>query len=653
MGSDSQAQAASAAGQPGGQEAESVTSTGDASRFNPRSIGIYGPRAAGKTCYLATALLGMSTCSNCTILLAEEATRGLLLDYWKALKEGELPPATEMALKPLAGSIVISTPLPMEQPLTETAEGQADPPAAAASAADQKTRVPFRTHDFGGQLAERSENGQPQLTAEFYQWLEEADCLLFFLAVDQLQDPREAQERLLEVDALLSRLVEKSPTGHAISQPIAVLITKWDLASDLSGSPDEEHQKVIDFLKNRGGQLGQSICEKIKTVGEQVAIFPVSTFGGHEDGKPICPLRPFNLHEPLVWALQRTNRCLFKKAERQAEDALRNPVWKGYSRAIRAYEELIDAYGINRGPVYDEAQTQLASLRAARRRRIFGLVLLCLMLLLFPLGYGSYRLDQSKYIDLLARLDAPRDPYPVLETEVARYRKGWNPWARVLGHASQVARCWEVYLDGLKRGFGEVEKLRNSVPPPDLEARIDHYRRLLAACQDFLRKYLQSPYQNQVARWLEETQHELDGLEFVQKVETLVAQWHQEPEAPKEPDRVRELLSQAEQLTGQKPDPPHAREVTQAIAKLDAFVRDLKAYLGDVHAQCERYAAQVNDWANRVENSLAEEPADLTKLHDLQQEGETLRNQSPPDSANSQAIEAKQNFAGDRSEAEF
>ena len=155
-----------------------------------------------------------------------------------------------------------------------------------------------------------------------------------------------------------------------------MLFTKWDLVSDLTGSLEDEKDKLLQFLRGRAGEIGQAVCEKIKTVGEQVAIFPVSTFGGHVNGKPVHPLKPFNLHEPLVWALGQTDRCLYQKAQRQADDALRNRylwVWKDYKTAIGAYQKLIDDYGINHGPIYEESQGQLTKLQEDRRRRnLFG-----------------------------------------------------------------------------------------------------------------------------------------------------------------------------------------------------------------------------------------------------------------------------------------
>jgi len=487
-------------------------------RFTPRTIGIYGVRAAGKTCYLSAALLGMSSSPTCTVSLADEPSRELLERYWRALSNGELPPATELVLQPLAGSVVISVPLSQEMPTQDNlspvpADARVDSPADTELPAVQKRRLPFRTLDFGGKLAERGDSGVPYLTAEFRDWLDNADCLLFFLAVDQLRDPIEAGNRLLEVDALLSRLVEKGRNGHAISQPIAVLITKWDLESDLSGDLEEEYQKVKEFLARRGEELGTNICDKIEGMGEQVRVFPVSTFGGHVDGKPIHPLKPFNLHEPLVWALSQTDEYLFKKARARATEALAKPrfwIWRDYKGAIGAYEALINDHGINHGPVYEKIKKELARLRANRRRRSVAISVAAALLIVATAAYWSYYADRSQYIDLVNRLDVPRDRYGELERQVNEYLQNHNPWSAMLGRKGEVEKKWNQYKDTARQEFERLEQIRKTPEPPNLRERHTYWQGFLGALKDFVNCYPGSPYQSQVEEWRNEALSRLE-----------------------------------------------------------------------------------------------------------------------------------------------
>ena len=592
------------------------------SRFEARTIGIYGPRSAGKTCYLATAFQGASSSANCTVLLRDEGSRCLLLEHWDKLKTGEKPDATALSFAPLFGSVVISMPEDSAPAEVGTSDRQGPDPASVEMV-ERKRRVPFQTRDFGGRLAERGDTGAPQLTAEFHRWLEESDCLLFFLAVDQLEKADEAQKRLLEVDTLLARLVEKSPGGHAISQPIAVLVTKWDLVSDLSGTPEEEQKKLIEFLRERAAQVGYNICEKIERAGEQVAVFPVSTFGGHVDGKPICPLKPFNLHGPLVWALERTDRCLYEKARAQAEAALDSRLWKNYTAAIKAYNKLIEGYGINHGPFYEKAQAELSSLYAARTRRTRSLLAVCCAVLLGAVLWGSYSSDRSRYVELAATLEAPCDPYPELENRVMQYQKSHNPWGWLRGHKADIAARWEQYQQEIDRNFRELEEFRKSAAPAELEQRIEHYRRFVVACQDFLGKYPESPHQGQVITWSKEAQQERNQLEFVHSVETLISQWAAEA---KTPQKAEALLAQAKQLAERKQNVLHTQAVEQTSAKLNDLMRDLNAFLGDAQAQCEKFVTDVDRFLKRLKEATAEQPGDLDKLRRMREQAADLLN---------------------------
>jgi len=567
----------------------------------------------------------MSVSSACTVVLAEEISRDILLHHWESLKQGELPAATELTLQPLEGSVI--TAIPDEESLTQVSTEPTDATPAPASTNATKLRLPFCTNDFGGRLAERGDTGVPELTQQFHQWLEQADGLLLFLAVDQLQDPKDAQERLLEVDALLARLLEKDSGGHAVCQPIAVLITKWDLVSDLSGSPEEERQKVLAFLRDHAGQIGQAVCQKIEGVGERVQVFPVSTFGGHVDGKPICPLKPFNLHEPLVWVLRQTDRYLYEKAQRQADKACQNPVWWNYTAAIRAYEKLIDGYGISRGPIYQDIQAQLAPLRAARRRRTRRVVGVCAALLLLATGYGSYHLDQSQFIDLKNRLEVPREPYSVLEDAVTRHLKSSplsHAWTAVLGHKSQIEKAWTKYKheyeQQMKDHLRELEQLRSSPAPQDQREQIKHYQRLVDRCQDFLSRYPDSPFEKQVRDWMDQAELERGGLVWPVEAEAAVARAEEVlartsmdlPDLRKAVEQLQKLKDVAPQQSG-----PRAQEpIKVTLDRLERLLDDLNAEIARYKRFDEQYdrliaelsGMQPEAEAKRLEQFLVEHP---------------------------------------------
>jgi|GEM_PF-2205497 len=590
-------------------------------RYKPRIriIGIYGPRRAGKTCYLATALLGFSTSSSCTVILGDEESRELLLRHWECLERGELPPATELSFSRLCGAVVI--PVCEETDLPEnSSEVSANEPLTGEQKAP-KRRIRFQTRDFGGRLAERTETERPELSKEFKRWLtEEADCLLFFLAVDQLQDSQEAKQRLLEVDTLLDEIMKKSAEGQAIRKPIGILVTKWDLISDLSGSPEEEGQKLRQFLSDRAGDIGRSVCEKIERAGERVAVFPVSTFGGHVDSKPIHPLRPFNLHEPLVWVLQQSDFYLYEETKREAESALQG-LWKKYSKAIAAYTALKETYGIVEGPIYEKVQAELTRLRQARKRRTLRTTILGGVILGSLVLYGFYRVDQRRYVVLRDRIETRQEAFPDLQSEVQKYLTTWNPWAGLLGHKGDIQGRWKEYCDQMAQDFQALEKLRKSPAPSTLEERYNHHVRLSQMCQDFCRKYPKSPDEEQVQAWQAEAEERRPKLEFCLAVERLVSQ---DPSKSKD---VHVLIQEAETLQKNAHPGSSDPEVQQALLKLNRFMRDCNAIAGDIKAQVEKFIADADDWATRCQKALSTSPVDLEELRDLQTQGGKLHTQ--------------------------
>jgi hypothetical protein len=89
------------------------------------------------------------------------------------------------------------------------------------------------------------------------------------------------------------------------------------------------------------------------------------------------------------------------------------------------------------------------------------------------------------------------------------------------------------------------------------------------------------------------------------------------------------LLSEAERLAQQASEAALAPKVPRAKATLDELKRNLKAYLGDIRAQQEKYLADISHWSMQLEAALNEQPPSLANLQKFAQEGESLRQQSP------------------------
>ena len=480
-----------------------------------RIIGIYGPRRAGKTCYLATALLGCSTSETCSVIL-DDRSREYLLQHWDLLQRGDLPPATELNLYDLSGYVVMPlSDKEVDHAQNRSAETFSEGGNGAADQRIRRRRIGFQTKDFGGRLAEQTETEVPELSNEFKKWLsEEAHGLLFLLPVDQLQDQEEAKKRLLEVDALLREILDKEREGAAIRKPVAILVTKWDLASELTYS-QEEQERLEDFLSNRAGEIGRQVCEKIRNSGDRVRIFPVSAFGGHDNhGRPIRPLRPFNLHEPLVWVLRQSDFYLYEEARRKAERALQRP-WIGYRTAIAAWYALINEYGITEGPIYEKAQVELTNLRQLKNRRALRVTVAAAITVFFVVTISllsvSYSADHVRYSNLRDRIETDGGSYRELQSQVNEYGDSWNLWAWLLGHKRHIATLWQNYHTQMEQEFRTLEELCRSTPNSS-ENSFDNFRdqaQLYQRAWDFKNNYPDSPFEARVNQCMEDAKRKV------------------------------------------------------------------------------------------------------------------------------------------------
>jgi hypothetical protein len=490
----------------------------------PRVVGIYGARSAGKTCYLTVALLGRSA-SPCGTVLLDDSSRSFLEEYWKDLEQGSWPTATPLVLNPIKGQLIAN----LEEPANpvapmpaatsaNTSESPAAAPAPASQHGPRRQRYPFETKDYGGRLAERGPTGSPQLTEEFHQWLEGADGLLFFLAVDQLRAPQEAQERLREVDALLNRLVEKSPAGHALRKPIAILVTKWDQVSDLTGTAEQERQKLLEFMRSQGGELAQQICQKIEAAGERVRLFPVSASGGHSDGKPALPLRPYHLHEPLVWLFQQIDQCLVAEAEQKVRQALER-VWPDYTGALRVIRTVVDEYGIQ-GPAAERLTKQTGVLRQRRLCRRIGLATVGWALLLMFWAYFTHYWDRYQYLTLRDLLHMSKEQdYSVLKERANHYLSGSNLWAGLLGHKTDIDALWQGYNAKLENEFQALRQREEKCSKQDND--IEGWKDLEERCCNFNKSYPESPYKDQIAGIQEKAQLKQEVIAYCRNARDL------------------------------------------------------------------------------------------------------------------------------------
>ena len=264
------------------------------SRTN-RYVGVFGPRAAGKTVYLTVlSKIGHLSNERGRISVPEKGypSSSYLSSCWKQLNE---------AHEWLSGT-------PLEIPKEIVFE------VTDSHKRDYLLHLP----DACGELMDRIEHkntptGQEkklyreELKENYLNKLrEDAHGIAIFIPSDLKPGTEEARQLKEQFDPLFDALKSKYP-NRSLQQPIAIIVTKWDEESPNPESPDEEEKKAQDYLKKIMGNFVQEL-EELARDGH-VKVFPVSSTGpvenDHEKNitKPKEQLKPFQIKRPIFWLL--------------------------------------------------------------------------------------------------------------------------------------------------------------------------------------------------------------------------------------------------------------------------------------------------------------------------------------------------------------
>ncbi len=437
-----------------------------------RRIGIHGARGTGKTCYLAC-LYGQRAAEAAAVTFCDDESIDHLKAAWGVLERGEVPDATALTL-------------PTELRLAVHSGGL----GWSAS-----------TRDYAGTLVQRSDTGVPELKEEVREWLASCHAVLLFLNIEVRDDARDSavRERHDELDLLLTHLRKLSPDGNTIGRPLALLLTKWDVQGAVSGDEGQEKRRAMEYL--RGRPALRQIADGLKNCGDRVEVFPVSAFGAHRHGNkpPDGGPRPFGLHAPLVWALEKADEMLFERARREA-DRCAGPHrrwWeRRYGRAVRAYRELIEGLGVNKGPITEKARQELKGLETRRNRRwalLSGAVLSLTAVLVLCGLYWQDALEYDRTRNCLA--DVTRAPETV-KHDCDLYAGSWNPFAHVLGHSGEIKEKEKAYREGREeQEFTGLEDFCKRNGEGREAGECDE------KCEEFLRRWPGSTHASGVMVW--------------------------------------------------------------------------------------------------------------------------------------------------------
>lgn len=521
-----------------------------------RKIGIHGARGTGKTCYLAC-LYGQRVTEAAAVTFCDDHSIDHLQAAWKILEKGDVPDATALTL-------------PTELHFAVHAGG---------------IGWDVQTRDYAGTLVQRSNTGLPELKQEVKEWLKSCHAVLLFLNIDSRNDARDSavKDRHDELDLLLTELRRLSPDGNTIGRPLALLLTKWDVQGEISDNEDREKERALKYLDGRPAL--KQIADALKNCGDRVEVFPVSAFGAHRNGNkpPAGGPKPFGLHAPLVWAVQRSDEMLMDRACREAERCAGTHLrwWqRRYGAAANWYRELIDRHGVNKGPIAEKARAELQAWQSKQlhRRWLQTAVSLAVVFLLF-LGGLSWIDFHDRQRALASLTDATMDPGTVKQ-DCERYVMTWNPLSRVLGLTAEIDQKWTEYRVG--REQQDLETLEDFRSRNDAEEAAARCQR---QCELFLQRWPGSNRASMVKGW--ETEYTARANEY-ERCRLLDQEYRGLLESlNKLGENYEKLMAECDNFLKRFPEPEH---------------RARAAIFRDVHSRRASYeeARQEKAWAEVV-----------------------------------------------------
>ncbi len=409
-----------------------------------RRLGIVGVRNAGKSCYLSC-LYGRPANERVGIVFRDEATIAYLDRCWK-----EFPPPAN-------------------------AKTEMHPLHFAVKTPDRTWQAVVC--DYAGTLVQRvtTEDGITHLRKDARHWIRECHTVLFFL--DCSAPEADWKERLNELHLLLSDL---RGTGSKVVRPLGLVLTKWDLQGPISTEPAREEQRALEFLGNRLN--GDQIVRALNNDAARTKVFPTSAFGAHgtDNRPPTEGPQPFNLQEPIYWAMLKSDEMLFDQAQQRAEEAL-GGFFPRYRRAIRAYERLVRRQGIDGGPWRRQALERLEQLRVERAgfwRRVLPRITAA-AIFLFVLGWAVH--ESLAWWQVHRALENGAAPPSEVRSACHAYLDGWHPGARLFGLRQKVEEGLDAYEARLiQNEFEALQEFRSRHPEDDDAAvRAERNRRWL------------------------------------------------------------------------------------------------------------------------------------------------------------------------------
>lgn len=463
-----------AAGIPGVQ---TKTNSGTLPPSNKlRKIGIHGARGTGKTCFLGC-LYGKRSTEHAAVTFSDDNSINRLKDVWTVLKQTDRP----------MDATALTRPAELHMGIQVDGIGW-----------------DISTCDYAGALVQRDDRGMPELKEKVKKWLKSCHGILLFINIDARTDVDDSviKDRHDELDLLLTELKRLSPTGNTISRPLALLLTKWDVQGKISNDIERERERAKEYLRSRPAL--KQIADTLENSGDRVELFPVSAFGANRNGNtpPAGGPRPFGLHEPLAWIVQKIDEVLLERAKRKAEDlaGVAKYLWnRRYGKAAQCFDDLIQKEGVNKGPVYEVARQESANLWRKHFKKVVVVITLSL-LVGFGAAFGALYWHAKSMFEKTQAILADHSVKPEqVKQQCEDYFAGWNPLSSWFGHEKSIADEWKKYQE--QRETQEYEELKEFRGRNNSPAQARH----CVSQEDlFLTRWPSSSYRAEVEGWQKE-----------------------------------------------------------------------------------------------------------------------------------------------------
>lgn len=535
-------------------------------------LSIFGPRGCGKTTYL-TCLYGAGTfSSDFAIIARDEHTQSHLKSRWEAL---------------WAGQDTLPTPLSIIDLHLKFA------------AKDMQYDIDLQ--DFSGGLVMNSQSNDAvkiKYRDQLFDHVKTSDAIMIFL---EAQEPSiiakevgasSTQEIAFERKAEIERLIAvlgSQERRDLISKPIALVVTKWDLAALTYGNNE---QAASNFIKEHyPGVLGI-----LKNFSSNIRIFYCSSFGftAKSQSGNLIPgqIHPFKLEDPFVWIAEKIDEVGYQGCETlEKEDS------KEYSMLIAQYKKFVSK--INRGPWYEKALQRLAYWKDQQRKKrmAVGSIGVLLFLMLGVLGSFSYESWRYNRVSLaLEEKNGMREPNYAIQLAqdyLSQFHFGFHWKPKIEKQKSELEDKLE------KQEFADITALYNDrmnvQDIPGMESRVQKYK-------TFCSKYPSHKSIPQINIWIAQEEKELRYKLAQRDYDDLNREYQTLNNNQKQ---IQDWLKKANEFVVQYPNFQQSQDVKQKIEQ--AIGKEYECLVASFPKDAETIKL-VDDWQKKLEKFQNDHP---------------------------------------------